>query len=87
MLKTSEDYTAEPKFKQIVHDFQHFLNIRGDNHKYMEHLFMERLKVESELLEKLETEIEHLKMMTLKSCPKILFVDMISTYKKYYIQK
>ena len=69
MLKTSEDYAAEPNFRQIVHDFQHFLNIRGDNHRYMEHLFMDRLKVESELLEKLETEIEHLKMMTLKSCP------------------
>ena len=40
-----EDYTAEPKFRQIISDFQHFLNIRGDNHKFMEHLFQERLKV------------------------------------------
>ena len=40
-----EDYAAEPKFKGIINDFQHFLNIRGDNHKFMEHLFMERLKV------------------------------------------
>ena len=64
-----EDTNAEPKFKSIVKDFQHFLNVRGDNHKFMEHLFMERLKVEAELLEKLETEIEQLKLLTLKSCP------------------
>lgn len=35
----------EPNFKRIISDFQHFLNIRGDNHKFMEHLFVERLKV------------------------------------------
>merc|ERR1712051_337091 len=60
---------GEPKFRQIINDFQHFLIIRGDNHKFMEHLFSERLKVEAELLEKLETEIEQLKLLTLKSCP------------------
>ena len=41
-----EDYAGgEPKFRQIINDFQHFLIIRGDNHKFMEHLFSERLKV------------------------------------------
>lgn len=60
---------AEPKFKRIVRDFQHFLLIREDNHKFIEHLFMERLKVEAELLERLENEIEQLKSLTLRSCP------------------
>ena len=40
-----EDYSFEPNFKGIIRDFQHFLNVRGDNHKFMEHLFVERLKV------------------------------------------
>lgn len=60
---------AEPKFRRIVRDFQHFLHIREDNHKFIEHLFMERLKVEADLLERLENQIEHLKSLTLKSCP------------------
>lgn len=60
---------AEPKLRQVISDFHHFLNIRGDNHKFMEHLFMERLRVEENLLEKLESQIEQLKILTLKSCP------------------
>lgn len=60
---------AEPKFRGIVRDFQHFLHIREDNHKFIEHLFMERLKVEADLLERLENQIEQLKSLTLRSCP------------------
>ena len=52
----------DPKFHRIIQDFQHFVNIREDNHKYIEHLFMERLKVEAKLLEKLEFEIEEMRV-------------------------
>ena len=61
--------TVEPTFNRIIKDFQHFLNIREDNHKYIDHLFMERLKFEAELIERLENQIEQLKSMTLKQCP------------------
>ena len=47
--------------RRTIEDFQHFLNVREDNHKYIEHLLMDRLKVEAKLLEKLEFEIEELK--------------------------
>ena len=59
----------DPKFHRIIQDFHHFLNIREDNHKYIEHLFMERLKVEAKLLEKLEFEIEEMRVNSLKNCP------------------
>ena len=52
-----------------VKDVQHFLNVREDNHKFIEHLFMERLKFEAEMIEKLESEIDQLKSLTLRQCP------------------
>ena len=64
-----EAQTVEPTFNRIIKDFQHFLNIREDNHKYIDHLFMERLKFEAELIERLENQIDQLKSMTLKQCP------------------
>ena len=53
----------------LFKDFQHLLDTREDNHKFIEHLFMDRLKFEAELIEKLEKEIEQLKSLTLKQCP------------------
>ena len=64
-----EAQTVEPNFQRIVKDFQHFLNVREDNHKFIEHLFMERLKFEGEMIEKLEGEIDQLKSLTLRQCP------------------
>ena len=64
-----EAQTVEPNFQRIVKDFQHFLNVREDNHKFIEHLFMERLKFEAEMIEKLEVEIDQLKSLTLRQCP------------------
>ena len=61
-------FRMDPDFRRIIQDFQHFVNIREDNHKYIEHLFMERLKVEAKLLEKLEWQIEELKYASLKNC-------------------
>ena len=64
-----ENTDENPHFRRTIEDFQHFLNVREDNHKYIEHLLMERLKVEAKLLEKLEFEIEELKYASLKNCP------------------
>ena len=64
-----ENTDENPHFRRTIEDFQHFLNVREDNHKYIEHLLMERLKVEAKLLEKLECEIEELKYASLKNCP------------------
>jgi hypothetical protein len=54
--------------KNVVSDFYHFINIREDNHKFIEHLFMERLKTEADLLKRLEDQIEELRNLSLKSC-------------------
>ena len=64
-----ENTDENAQFRRTIEDFQHFLNVREDNHKYIEHLLMDRLKVEAKLLEKLEFEIEELKHASLKNCP------------------